>query len=70
MIKFTDGVAFKTDGPLRIESRYDGLYVVGQGMLIPVMDREEGMKLMFKLTRRCNNCGAEFGTHEWTDHCE
>jgi hypothetical protein len=20
--------------------------------------------------RTCRNCGAEFGTHEWTDHCE
>jgi len=52
MIKFSDGVTFKTDGPLRVESRYDGLYVVGQGMLIPVKDREEGVKLMFALTKR------------------
>lgn len=42
MLRFTDGEAFDTDGDLRVEERYDGFYVVGKGMLIPIRDRAEG----------------------------
>jgi hypothetical protein len=40
-LKFSDGTEFDTSGPLRIESRSDGLYVVGNGFLLPVNSREE-----------------------------
>lgn len=43
-LKFSDGVEFNTDGPLRPEKRRDGWYVVGRGMLIPVDSKEEALK--------------------------
>jgi len=46
---FTDGVSFDTSGPLRIERRHDGLYVVGGGMLIPIATREEGDRFIAML---------------------
>ncbi|MBT4527994.1 MAG: hypothetical protein HOC24_15725 [Deltaproteobacteria bacterium] len=45
-LKFSDGMEFDTSGPLRIESRSDGLYVVGDGQLIPVSSREEAEKII------------------------
>ena len=41
MIKFSDGMSFDTSGPLRVEHRIDGWYVVGEGMLCPMNDRED-----------------------------
>lgn len=41
ILKFTDGEQFDTSGPLRKEKRYDGWYVLGQGMLIPVNSEKE-----------------------------
>ncbi len=46
MLRFSDGVSFDTSGPLRITRRHDGYYVVGENMLIPVEDREEGRKVI------------------------
>jgi len=46
MLRFTDGETFDTSGPLRKEERYDGWYVLGQGMLIPVKDEEEADKFI------------------------
>ena len=46
---FTDGMTFDTGGEMRIESRSDGLYVVGGGMLCPVNSREDGEKLIAKM---------------------
>ena len=40
MLKFNDGVEFDLSGEPRIEERYDGKYVVGNNMLIPVNDLE------------------------------
>lgn len=40
-LKFSDGMEFDTSGELRAEEREDGWYVVGKGMLIPVIDEEE-----------------------------
>jgi len=51
-IEFTDGVKFNTDGDYRIERRFDGYYVVGNGMLCPVDDRDEGKDLITKLTKK------------------
>jgi hypothetical protein len=45
-LKFSDGMEFDTSGPLRIESRSDGLYVVGNGQLIPVSSREEAEQII------------------------
>ena len=41
-------------GPLRIESRRDGLWVVGQGVAIPVESRSEARKVKQSLQRRKN----------------
>jgi hypothetical protein len=49
-ITFNDGVEFDTSGPYRIESRADGLYAVGHGMLVPVKTREEGEKFIHDVT--------------------
>jgi hypothetical protein len=40
-LHFTDGVSIDTSGPLRILLLEDGVYVVGQGMLIPVNTQQE-----------------------------
>lgn len=48
-LTFTDGVTFDTSGPLRIEYRSDGLYVVGGGLLCPVQDAEAGRVLLREL---------------------
>ena len=54
-IRFTDGMSFDTGGPLRIQRRRDGYYVVGQGMLCPVDSPEEGRKLIQQLQgEECN----------------
>lgn len=45
-LKFSDGMEFDTSGKLRITSRSDSLYVVGQGMLIPISSRKEGNDLI------------------------
>lgn len=46
IITFKDGVSFDTDGEYRIEKKQDGYYVVGKGMLCPVKDEEEGLKMI------------------------
>ena len=50
-MEFTDGVKFNTEGLLRVVRKSDGLYVVGNGMLIPVATEEEGKKLVLQLTK-------------------
>jgi hypothetical protein len=49
MLKFTDGVEFNTSGILRIEEKFDGFYVLGEGWLIPVTGQEEGERVIAKL---------------------
>jgi len=48
-LRFNDGVSFNTSGPYRIETRRDGLYVVGQGMLMAVDTHEEGEEIIAEL---------------------
>jgi hypothetical protein len=48
-LRFTDGVEFDTSGPLRIESRPDGLYVVGHGFLCGVDSEEDGEQMIARL---------------------
>jgi len=40
ILKFSDGMQFDTSGPLRVDERSDGFYVVGQGFLLPVKSRQ------------------------------
>jgi hypothetical protein len=49
ILKFSDGESFDTSGPVRKEERYDGWYVLGQGLLIPVKDEQEADKVINQL---------------------
>ncbi len=51
-LRFTDGVEFDVSGPLRVEHRRDGWYVVGNGTLIPVDSAEEGDALIRKMSKK------------------
>ena len=48
ILKFSDGEEFDTSGELRLEHRSDGWYLMGNGMLIPVKDIDEGRELLKK----------------------
>jgi len=45
-LKFSDGMIFNLSGPLRVELRSDGYYVVGQGMMMAVDTLEQGQKVI------------------------
>lgn len=45
-LKFSDGETFNLSGPLRVELRSDGYYVVGQGMMMAVDTLEQGQKII------------------------
>ena len=51
MLQFDDGVSVDTTGELRILELADGLYVTGEGFLIPVANREEGEETIRDMTR-------------------
>lgn len=51
MLTFSDGMSFDTSGELRIISESDGLYVIGNGMLVPIKSYEEGAKLIESLKK-------------------
>ena len=44
MLRFSDGITMDTSGELRLKEEYDGWYVLGEGMMIPVNSREEGIE--------------------------
>ena len=46
MLRFDDGVNIDTSGDLRILRLCDGYYVVGEGMCIPVADRDEAREVI------------------------
>ncbi len=50
-MQFDDDITFNTSGELRVESRSDGLYVVGRELLCPVDSDEEGKQLIAELSR-------------------
>ena len=52
MLRFSDGMGFDTSGPLRKTRRSDGLYVVGEGMLIPVNSVEEANEIIDEHTKK------------------
>ena len=41
MLHFNDGISIDTSGKLRILKLYDGYYVVGEGMLLPMDSYKE-----------------------------
>jgi hypothetical protein len=45
-LTFTDGQTFDLSGPLRLEERYDGWYVLGNNRMIPVSSQDEGRRLI------------------------
>ena len=45
-LTFTDGESFDLSGPLRLEERYDGWYVLGNNKMIPVSSQDAGRKLI------------------------
>lgn len=49
-LTFSDGMTFNTSGELRTEERSDGWYVLGQGLLVPVKDEDEGQRFIVKFT--------------------
>ena len=54
-LEFSDRVKFNTDGPLRMTSRSDGLYVVGNGMLIPVSSVTEAKEIIKEFSEKGKN---------------
>ena len=51
MLKFSDGETFDLSGPLRVELRSDGYYVVGQNMMMAVDTLEQGQKVIADKSR-------------------
>jgi hypothetical protein len=49
-MRFSDGMTFDTSGPLRTVRKSDGLYVIGNGLLLPVDDYAEANELIQKLS--------------------
>ncbi len=49
MLRFNDGVNIDTSGELRVLRLRDGYYVVGEGMCIPVADREDALKMIAEM---------------------
>jgi len=47
-LTFTDGESFDLSGPLRLEERYDGWYVLGNNRMVPVSSQDEGIRLIDK----------------------
>ena len=45
-LTFTDGQTFDLSGPLRLEERYDGWYVLGDNRMVPVSSQDEGIRLI------------------------
>ncbi len=48
-LRFSDDEEFDTSGPLRAEERYDGWYVLGNNMMIPVKDEEEANQTIIRM---------------------
>ena len=48
-LTFTDGESLDLSGPLRLEERYYGWYVLGNGRMIPVDSQDAGRILITQL---------------------
>jgi hypothetical protein len=51
-LKFSDGEEFDTSVELQLTLRNDGWYVIGNGLLIPVRDLDEGRKELKEQKRK------------------
>jgi len=51
-LTFTDGESFNLNGPLRLEERYDGWYVLGNNRMIPVASQDAGNILIIQLNNK------------------
>ena len=51
-LKFSDGIEIDTSGELRLLELYDGWYIVGKGILIPVKDEENGFRIIKSLNAK------------------
>jgi len=51
ILRFSDGINIDTSGPIRKMSLKDGWYVVGMGMLVPVINEKEAEIIARDLTK-------------------
>lgn len=51
-LTFSDGQSFELDSKPHIEERADGLYVVGNGFLIPCNSEKEAKIMLKTLTKK------------------
>jgi hypothetical protein len=51
-LKFSDGEEFDLGGPLRVEERSDGWYLLGEGKMMAVNSQSEGLKLIETLKNK------------------
>jgi hypothetical protein len=51
-LKFSDGEEFDLSGPLRVELRADGYYVLGENMMMAVNTLEQGMEYINNRKRK------------------
>lgn len=54
-LKFSDGQSFELDSKPHIEQRADGLYVVGNGFLVPCSTQEEADDILRTMTSPSKN---------------
>ncbi len=59
ILRFSDGVTFNTDGPLRVVRKFDGYYVVGKGMMCPVDSYKEGREWIKQMEEKAESRGAD-----------
>lgn len=57
-LTFSDGMTFNLAGPLRVERRSDGLYVVGGGMLCAVHDEADAERVMARVRKQNDRIDA------------
>jgi len=50
-LKFSDGEEFDLSGPLRVEERSDGWYVLGNNKMIPVLSKSEGEYMIILMNK-------------------
>lgn len=54
-LTFTDGQSFELDTKPHIEERSDGLYVIGNGFLIPCNSDEEAKRILKRMLEPTKN---------------
>jgi len=58
-LKFSDGETFDLSGPLRVELRSDGYYVLGQNMMMAVDTFEQGQEYILRNKKLRANIKSE-----------